>query len=439
MARFRLFLFAILLAWLISPTAAALADALDFTLFRLGAGSPAVLVVGGIQGDEPGGFSAATLLATRYEIQKGAIWVVPNLNFPSIIKRSRGIYGDMNRKFARLDESDPEFGKVRKIQDLICDPGVQLVLNLHDGSGFYRPKRGDSLHGPSRWGQSIIIDQEDLDAPLGELAQEAEGVAKHVNSKLLDKRDAIHVRNTHTAAGDKEMERSLSWYAVRNGKAAFGLEASKEFSVAARIYYHLSMIEEFLRIAGVEFERDFELSIPGIEQAMYENLGVAFAGNRLFLPLEDVRPQINYFPLPPESVQNAITSKPIMAVVPCESHPENLCVHYGNRIITVLRPDWHELTGEETAMQIEVDGKLRSVAFGQIVEVRDSATVFKKDGYRVNAIGFDEGLPDEAGVPLYKKSFRSSFSLDKGGTLFRVEVYRGARFAGMFLLRFAGA
>ncbi|MBD5607756.1 MAG: deacylase, partial [Desulfovibrio sp.] len=66
---------------------------LDFNTFKLGSGDEAVLIVGGIQGDEPGGFSAATLLATRYEIKKGCLWVVPNLNFPSIIKRSRGLYG----------------------------------------------------------------------------------------------------------------------------------------------------------------------------------------------------------------------------------------------------------------------------------------------------------------------------------------------------------
>ena len=40
-------------------------NALDFVTIRLGHGERAVLVVGGIQGDEPGGFSAATLVGTR--------------------------------------------------------------------------------------------------------------------------------------------------------------------------------------------------------------------------------------------------------------------------------------------------------------------------------------------------------------------------------------
>ena len=150
--------------WLCTPASARGEEAfsLDFTTIRLGDATRAVLVVGGIQGDEPGGFSAATLLATRYEIQEGTVWVVPNLNFPSIIKRSRGLHGDMNRKFARLDENDPEFPTVRRIQELIGHPDVALVLNLHDGSGYYREKYQNYLCNPARWGQSVIIDQDSL-------------------------------------------------------------------------------------------------------------------------------------------------------------------------------------------------------------------------------------------------------------------------------------
>ena len=85
----------ILLCCLLAATpvlAAAGEFSLDFTTIRLGddaqgavvqtaqadtatlpaeaspSGLPVVLVVGGIQGDEPGGFSAATLLTTHYTI-----------------------------------------------------------------------------------------------------------------------------------------------------------------------------------------------------------------------------------------------------------------------------------------------------------------------------------------------------------------------------------
>ena len=54
----------------------------------------------------------------------------------------------------------------------------------------------------------------------------------------------------------------------------------------------------------------------------------------------------------------------------------------------------------------------------------------------VNAIGFDNGQPDEAGVELRRKDFMPRFSVDKQGRLFRVEVYRKQLFSGMFLVYF---
>ena len=104
-----------------------------------------LLVIGGIQGDEPGGFMSASLLATHYEITKGSVWIVPNLNFYSIIKRSRGPYGDMNRKFAKLSKKDPEYNTIQKIKSYINHDKVKMVVNLHDGSGYYRHKYIKSL------------------------------------------------------------------------------------------------------------------------------------------------------------------------------------------------------------------------------------------------------------------------------------------------------
>lgn len=413
---------------------------LDFATFKLGADKGAVLIVGGIQGDEPGGFSAATLVATRYEIRKGCVWVVPNLNFPSIIKRSRGVHGDMNRKFLYLDEKDPEFATVRRIQDLIACPDVRLVLNLHDGSGYYRPVYEDKMKNPNRWGQSIIIDQERLDAStMGNLADLADRVAASANKKLLSPHHAINVRNTRTAEGDREMEKSLSYFAVRLGKAAFGLEATKDAPAATRAYYHLLMIEEFLRQSGVEFSRDFELTQKGVELALGENLGVAFADNRVFLPLDDARPSINSLPLPPRSDQLAITSKPIMAVLPCGKNNETLCVHYGNRTLARIKPEWRPLDNELSAMRVVVDGVEKVASFGQIVDVRKEAVVKKLPGYRVNAIGWDSGKKDESGLPLVRSKFKPAFSIDRRGNIFRVEVYKDKKFAGMFLIRFGGA
>ena len=110
----------------------------DFSIHKLESGKEGhtLLIIGGIQGDEPGGFNAASLLVTHYKILKGRVWVVPNLNFISIINRTRGLYGDLNRKFDIIEKDDPQFQTIQKIKSIIQDDRVDVILNHHDGSGF---------------------------------------------------------------------------------------------------------------------------------------------------------------------------------------------------------------------------------------------------------------------------------------------------------------
>ena len=122
---------------LISASCSVWANPLEFTLHKLESDNPGptLLIIGGIQGDEPGGFTAASMLVTDYKVSKGQIWVVPNLNFESIIKRSRGVHGDMNRKFSTIPSSDPEFQSKYNALEVTCqamEGSEQRVLNQLD-------------------------------------------------------------------------------------------------------------------------------------------------------------------------------------------------------------------------------------------------------------------------------------------------------------------
>lgn len=82
----------------------------------------------------------------------------------------RGIYKDMNRKFAKIAKNDPDFENVERIKDIIKDSKVDFVINLHDGHGFYREKWENSIFNPRAWGQTYVIDQKTLDnVPFGNL------------------------------------------------------------------------------------------------------------------------------------------------------------------------------------------------------------------------------------------------------------------------------
>ncbi len=127
-----------------------------------------LLVIGGIHGNEPGGYFAASLLATHYKINSKNLWIVPNLNKSSIQSDKRGINGDMNRKFSVIDKKDKDTKTIQDIKKIILSKQVSLVLNLHDGNGFYRKEHQGNIFNPNSWGQTCVIDQCKLkqDQPL---------------------------------------------------------------------------------------------------------------------------------------------------------------------------------------------------------------------------------------------------------------------------------
>ncbi len=411
--------------------------ALDFTLHQKQGEKPGttLLVVGGIQGDEPGGFNAAALLVSHYRIEQGNLWVVPNLNFPSIIKRSRGIHGDMNRKFDILPKNDPEYHQVTRIKKIITAPQVDLVLNLHDGSGFYRDRYIDRLHNQKRWGQSCIIDQSKLPGSrFGNLEELTRNTVAKVNAKAIKPAHRFRLKNTRTNRGDKEMQRTLTYYAVRNNKPAFGIEASKSFPTHIRAYYHLTALEAYMEQVGLRFSRDFALTPEGVKQALKENVMVSFANGRIKLELNNLRPTINYFPLQKNSRVQFNSNNPLVAVIP---YTRRYRIHYGNNRLAFLKPQYFEYDQSLDSIEMQIDGKRKQVEFGSIVPVSKDFLVRKQPGYRVNVIGFSRrGRTNESNLKISKAQIANRFSVDKGGKLFRVEVYRKNLFSGMVLVDF---
>ncbi|WDP89086.1 MAG: succinylglutamate desuccinylase/aspartoacylase family protein [Desulfobacter sp.] len=426
-----------------SVRAAAPDPRLDFSVHTLSsnASGPTALVVGGIQGDEPGGFNAAALIVTDYTILSGRVIVVPNLNFSSIVRRSRGIHGDMNRKFDRLSAGDPERQAVDRIKKLILDPQVDFILNLHDGSGFYSPARVDAQRRPQRWGQSIIVDQARMPAGGGDfpvfndLAGTAAQCVGTVNTRLLDPGHAMHVKNTRTAEGNREMAKTLTYFALKHHKPAFGIEASKAFLTPARVYYHLLAIEAFLDRAGIRFKRGFLMDRAGIAAAIKKDIAFSLGRRRILLYAENIRNRINYLPMEKDKGIDFNANHPLLALVPSG---DVYSLFHGNRRLARLSPQYFEYDYGLDRIGMLVDGVQRFAPFGSLVRVKGRFLVQDIPGHRVNVIGFSS--PDrhsESGIEIRKQSFVRKFSIDREGDIYRIEVYKGDKFSGMVLVDFS--
>lgn len=398
---------------------------------------PTILVIGGIQGDEPGGFNAASLLVTDYTINKGNLWVVPNLNFISIIRRSRGIHGDMNRKFAKIKRSDPEYEAVEKIKSIILEQQVDIVLNLHDGSGFYRKKYIDKLHNPHRWGQSIIIDQSRLNnSQYGELESMASSVIARVNSQLTSNEDYLEMKNTRTSSGDEEMEKSLTYFAVKNNRPAFGIEASKSYPTHKRTLVHLTVVESFMHEMGIEFNRGFTLSNKAVKDRIDNNVRLTLYDERIYFDMSRARSRLGFVPMQKDVPLEYSASNPLVAVINRKGYYH---VRYGNRKITRLQPEYFDFDDSLDHVSVDIDGKENKYKLGTIIKVNNSFLVKPMDGYRINIIGFKQkGITNESGIRVKKSQIANRFSIDKKAQIYRVEVYHKDRFCGMLLVDFSG-
>lgn len=222
---------------------------------------PTVMIIGGIQGDEPGGFMSADLYADL-ALKRGNLIVVPRANFKSIIQVHRGPDGDMNRKFRGDISRDPDRNLVEVLKELMAES--DLILNLHDGSGFYRPVEENKDVGPHRYGQCIIADADVYThqasgriLPLGDWARE---VARRVNEDIDEPLYKFHFFDTKTDEPNsrhKEQRGSVTYYALTQlGKPAFGVETSKQLpTLEMKIHQHNLAINAFLDIFDLEMEQ----------------------------------------------------------------------------------------------------------------------------------------------------------------------------------------
>ncbi|PUD20157.1 DL-carboxypeptidase Csd4 [Helicobacter pylori] len=402
--------------------------------------APHLLLLAGIQGDEPGGFNATNLFLMHYSVLKGLVEVVPVLNKPSMLRNHRGLYGDMNRKFAALDKNDPEYPTIQEIKSLIAKPNIDAVLHLHDGGGYYRPVYVDATLNPKRWGNCFIIDQDEVKgAKFPNLLAFANNTIESINAHLLHPIEEYHLKNTRTAQGDTEMQKALTFYAINQKKSAFANEASKELPLASRVFYHLQAIEGLLNQLNIPFKRDFELNPNSVHALINDKSLWAKISSLPKMPLFNLRPKLNHFPLPNNTKIPQIPIESNAYIVGLVKNKQEVFLKYGNKLMTRLSPFYIEFDHSLEEVKMQIDNKDQMVKIGSVVEVKESFYIHAMDNIRANVIGFsvsNESKPNETGYTIKFKDFQKRFSLDKQERIYRIEFYKNNAFSGMILVKF---
>jgi hypothetical protein len=390
-----------------------------------------LLIVGGIHGNEPGSYFAPNFFIKHYTITKGSVWVIPALNVKSIQRNARGIHGDMNRKFNYISKKDKDLDIVSKLKEIILDNKIDLVLNLHDGHGFYRDKYHNHLFNPKAWGQASIIDQNKIDsnskfANLGDIAKQ---VQEEVNKDESNNKYNFGVKNTKTKNKNKSMQKSLTYFAVKNKKPAFAIETSKNIKkLEIKVQYQIKAIEAYLKIAKITYKRNIDINdLDAIRKSIYEFKYLRI--NNFILPLENIRYYLPFIPMAKKNNEYEFDN-------PLGSITKKKGLYYvfiGNKHINTFKPDYFKIKKGKIQISIKIDGKLKIVDIISQIQVKKNFKVISSK-YRINVIGYGNRRDNNKLISL--KDISSKYSLDKKKKIYRIEIYDKKIFIGSILVKF---
>jgi hypothetical protein len=146
-----------------------------------GSGLPGrvALVLGGVHGNEPGGWLAAERLLGLIAPTKGAVIVIPRANkvATNLFERTTAELGDLNRLYPGDPDGLPMARMAFEVVALARDLHVSLVLDMHESWAFYRDR--PPTGGTAYLGQTVSTPPEE---PGSSFVRE---VVEAVNARVL--------------------------------------------------------------------------------------------------------------------------------------------------------------------------------------------------------------------------------------------------------------
>ncbi len=156
-------------------------------IFHSGRPGPRLMVLGGVHGNEPGGWMAAEQIA-GWEVEHGMLIVLPRVNHRSAAAFQRTLdgFGDLNRLYPGDPEGMPMARMAAAIVELARAWRPHWLFDLHESWGFYNERGANG--GTAFIGQTVTSSGP---APALDLVAD---VTAEVNAQITA-REQLTVRN----------------------------------------------------------------------------------------------------------------------------------------------------------------------------------------------------------------------------------------------------
>ncbi len=203
--------------------------ATELYIIDSGIPGPVAMIVGGVHGNEPAGFTAARTF-TDISISRGTLLVIPKANIPAAERDVRYIKGDfdLNRSFPRSPSDQPDNALSRSIWNVLKTYNVEWLMDMHEGYDYFKNKSTSSV------GQTLIYYPDSQIKPI------ASRIVKNLNSNI-----SSNYRDFHLAKYPVEgsMARSAAEYL---GVHSFIFETCDNPKLSTRVSYQRKAANMFL-------------------------------------------------------------------------------------------------------------------------------------------------------------------------------------------------
>jgi len=202
-------------------------------VYKASVEGPAVMVVGGVHGNEPAGSLAAQKFCD-VDLLKGTLIVIPKANITALAAEVRTLpeTGDLNRSYPGKKAGTPAEEITYEIVQLMQQYKVAMVLDLHEGYAF-------NTEEPKSVGETILPGKDDISTILAIDAME------HVNKQITDPKKKFSVLANPIAG-------STAYYANTVLKVpAFTIETSSRQPLEDRVKYSFTIASFLVASQGV--------------------------------------------------------------------------------------------------------------------------------------------------------------------------------------------
>lgn len=130
---------------------------------------PTLMVVGGVHGNEPSGFTAAERIVRDWRPDRGTLIVITRANAPATARRTRGVSSlpDLNRRFPL--GKNPQGQTAAEIYALVKKYRPTFFLDLHEGWDYH-------ITNKKSVGQTVIV------YPVGNALTHARSLVSYLNN-----------------------------------------------------------------------------------------------------------------------------------------------------------------------------------------------------------------------------------------------------------------